>query len=321
MRAFVAVTIALLGIAGPSSAYAQCDAPYSADKLLEDLGNVESFLQNGDNDAASAAAKGMEGKIGCLGELLPAMILGRTYRGIGAGLYVGGNLSRSKDWFASAISVDPTFEYGIQDLPAEHPVVSLFGEVKRVGLDPAVTVEGKAFVAGVHYLDGKKVSTPSAAPAMPHLYQKESDGSISSWLIEGEYFPETVLTNSGSSAANTTDPKGGKEPKGNKNSTGSTPPVSTVTTISRKRPPEKTPLMIGGTAILGGAGAVYFLATVARDQFDNAETQEEVTRLKGKTNSMVVLSAVVLGVGAGTLSWGVIVSDQGTPLPAVNLRF
>lgn len=320
MRAFVQGLAGMLTLLASAPALADCAAPYSSDNVLEDLGNVESFLISNNNDAASAAAKGMASKIGCLSEVLPPIILGRAYRGMGAGLYVGGDLSRSKDWFATAISIDPTFEYGTQDLPADHPVLSVYLDVKRVGLDPVVTVEGKSFVPGVHYLDGKKITTPAAAPAMPHLYQKQVDGNVSTWLIEGEYFPDNVLTNGGSTASSGgTEPKGGKPPKGGE------PAVvkggSTVTTITRKRPPEKTPLMLGGVAVVGGAGAIYALAMGARKDFEEASTLADVERFQKKTNTLVVASSAVLAVGVGTLTWGLIVDDHGTPMPAVNFRF
>ncbi len=322
---FVLGLAAAVSLLGSAPAFADCAAPYTSDNVLEDLGNVESFLLNANNDAASAAAKGMQSKIGCLTEVLPPIILGRAYRGMGAGLYVGGDLTRSKDWFATAISIDPTFEYGTQDLPADHPVLSIYSDVKRVGLDPVVTVEGKSFVPGVHYLDGKKIVTPAAAPAMPHLYQKQVDGNVSTWLIEGEYFPDNVLNNGGSSAsASGTAPAGGKDPKAGKPPKGGTVAAVTppkVTTITRKRPPEKTPLMIGGVVVVGGAGAIYFLAMGARADFEGAKTLADVDKFKKTTNTMVVASSAVLAVGVGTLSWGLIVDDHGTPLPAVNFRF
>ena len=83
MRAFVMGLAAVVTLLGSAPAFADCAAPYSSDNVLEDLGNVESFLLASNNDAAAAAAKGMASKIGCLSEVLPPIILGRAYRGMG----------------------------------------------------------------------------------------------------------------------------------------------------------------------------------------------------------------------------------------------
>ena len=55
-------------------------------------------------------------------------------------------------------------------------------------------------------------------------------------------------------------------------------------------------------------------------QFDNGTTLEEITRLQAATNQLVLVSAATFAVGAGTLTWGVIL-DGGQPVPAVRVRF
>lgn len=325
MRAFPAVVMGTIGIWASQPAFAACAAPYGSDALLEDLSTVESFLRNNDNEAASAAAVQMEGKIGCLNEVLPPMIMGRAYRAIGGGLYVGGNLTRSKDWFATSISIDPTFDYGTEDLPDDHPILLLYSDEKHAGVDDPVQVAGKSFVEGAHFIDGKKSSQPITTPGMPHIYQETVDGTTKTWLIEGVKFPDEVLTGASGAVASTTPtdgkapkpPKPGKEPAAATTHTG----LAAVTTIQRKRPAEKTPLMIAGSAIMAGAGGVYFMAAQSKAAFEDATTNPEVVRLKGKTDSLVVVSGIVLAVGTGALTWGVIVDDEGTPMPAIHVRF
>ena len=46
----------------------------------------------------------------------------------------------------------------------------------------------------------------------------------------------------------------------------------------------------------------------------------EIDRLAGLTNRLVVASAAVFAIGAGTTTWGVIL-DGGTAIPTVNVRF
>ena len=88
-----------------------------------------------------------------------------------------------------------------------------------------------------------------------------------------------------------------------------------------KRPWEKTPLLIGGGAILAGAGGIYFAATQSRKAFNEGKTLNEIEKLQGTTNQLVIASAATLGVGVGVLTWGVILDGSGSPLPAVNFRF
>lgn len=343
MRALASFAMVAVGLGLSSSALAACPTPYTSDGLLEDLGNVETFMRNGDNDAAGAAAKGMESKIGCLNEVLPPIIVGRAYRAIAGGLYVAGELTRSKDWFASALVVDAGFEYGTEDLPASHPVLQVYAEARRMGWDDPLSVEGKKFVAGTHYLDGRKLSEPRANPGMPHLYQFDNAGAVSPYLIQGNAFPAEVLTSATVAAvtpdpktkepktkepktsdpkvASTTEPKT-KDPKVKEPKTGSTAVASTGTSeIKRKRPGEKTPLMIIGGVVMAGAGGVYALAAQSRGDFNDATTLEEVDSLKTKTNQMVVISGAVLAVGAGALTWGIVVGDTGAPIPTIRVRF
>ena len=218
------------------------------------------------------------------------------------------------------------------DLPEDHPILLIYSDEQRAGVDAPVQVAGKVFVTGVHYIDGKKSPLPITAPGMPHIYQETTaDGATKTWLIEGAKFPDEVLTSAGGSSVAAADPADGKDPKpakpgkpekpGKEPTSASRVGLAPVTTIERKRPGEKTPLMIGGAVIMAGAGGVYFMAAQARSAFDDATTGPEVTRLKGKTDSLVVASGIVLAVGTGALTWGVIVDAEGTPMPAVHFRF
>lgn len=350
MRRMSVPAFLIAGIVSSNVAFADCAAPYTSDALLEDLGNVETFLMENNNEAAGATARSMEGKIGCLGETLPGIIIGRTYRAIGAGLYVGGSVPRGEQWFKTSIVVDPTFDYGVQDLPEGHTLITTFGDLKRLPGVPPEPLTGKTFVTGTHYVDGKKLTTPTAVPGIPHLYQKSDGTAVTSWLIEGNAFPDTVLAGAAVASGGTSkepakgSDKGGAEkaPKPEKGGTAKAPEPekggkepakdagkgkpsaspSKVTTVARRRPPEKTPLMIGGIAIIGGSGAVYYMAMQAREQFDGiTDDANAAEQMASKTNSLVVASGVVLGVGAGALTWGLVVDANGTPTPGFSVRF
>ena len=90
------------------------------------------------------------------------------------------------------------------------------------------------------------------------------------WLITGNAFPEDVLTGGGGgNVASNTD----KPPKGDKHNPANPSPgqIDAITTVQRKRPPEKTPLMIGGGLVVAGAGGIYFLAYESKQKFNDAK--------------------------------------------------
>jgi len=320
-----------------SPAWADCAAPATSDKLLADMTTEEDFLRNGDNDAAGKAVGTLQNDVECLNEVLPAMIYPRVYRAIAGGLYVQGDLQHAQDWFGAAVAAEPTFDYGTEDLPPSNPILSVYGEQKRLGSDDPAPADGNpAFKTGIdYYLDGRKLSAPVAVPHIPHVFQsKASDGFVSTWMIDGNSFPDTEFAGSGGNQASTSGdngkpPKGGNDgqvaatdgstatPKSQKHATQNT---DGTVTIGRNRPPEKTPLMIGGGLVIAGAGGVFFLADQARNSFDDGKTVDEITKYEHKTNTLFVISCATMAVGLGTATWGVIV-DDGTVLPAVNVRF
>lgn len=322
MRAPILILAGLLGL--PSVALAECPAPYTSDNVLADLGNIEDFLRSGDNGAASTGAERLQQGLGCLNEVLPGMITGRVYRAIGAGLVAGGNDIGGFDWFLTAVEIDPTFTYGIEDLNADHPARLSYEDAKREIQGEPVVVEGKTFGPGIHYLDGRKLSEPAARLGRPHLFQIDNDG-VESWLIESNDFPAEAFA-----AAAVVDAGNGKAPKGKKpkkekkpkkGKEDKTDAVSDgVTVLGRERPWEKTPLMIGGGLIIGGAGALYFMSAQKHGEFLEASTKEEVDQLQAATNQLFIASGAALAVGAGTLTWGIILHD-GAPMPSVGFRF
>jgi len=89
----------------------------------------------------------------------------------------------------------------------------------------------------------------------------------------------------------------------------------------RKRPVEKTPLMIAGGVAILGAGGLYYWSSVARKNFDESGTTEDSEKFRQQTNSLVIASGAVLAIGAGVLTWGIILDDSGRPLPGLNIKF
>lgn len=350
MRApFLALLPLLLA---PSLAWAaDCAQPYGLDTLLADMVAAEGHLRSGATAPAKEVALKMETGIGCMDAKLPKPMVARTFRVIGAGL-VGGGEDRGKQWFVTAAEVEPGFDYGVEELPADSPIRFAYLDAKGVSAEPE-TIEGKVFTDGKFLLDGSTVDAPTARPGRPHLLQRDA-GGVTSWVIQGADYPADVLTDptpdpeelaavalatkvKEAKAKKVKEPKPEKapkvataekvkEPKAEKvkepkpvKSKASSSSGGTVT-ASRKRPPEKTPLMIGGGVLMGVGGGIYYLAGQRRAEFDASNSLAEVDDLQGQINRLVILSAAVTAVGAGTLTWGVIL-DGGRPMPALQMRF
>jgi hypothetical protein len=311
---------------------AECEAVYTVDNLLTDLVEVESLMRAGDDSGAGPAGDKLLNGIQCLDEAVPSMIAGRTFRAIAMGLYATGDESNGGRWFRTAIDAEPGFEYGMEDMGETHPARNGYLFARDHSGVSRVLLEGKVFAPGDHYVDGKKTSLPTARPDRFHLYQRDHEGTMVGSVIDGNGFPEdavqeenievVVLTNKTKKEKKEKKPKGEKEPKEEAVVADAEPnPLgSGVTVLKRERPPEKTPLMIGGGVILAGAGGLYALSYGSRRSFDGAKTQDEIDTLQSKTNTLFLVSAGVFAAGAGTLSWGIIV-DGGAPGPSVNFRF
>lgn len=349
MHRTVAALLAPLGLLLASNAQAQCAEPYTLDNLLADLGTIEGALRSGDNATAGGGADKMEAGFACMNEVLPVMIVGRAYRAVGAGKIAAGNTDRGLEWFRTATEVEQSFDYGLEDLPADHPVRMYYSDAKIQASGEVVVMEDMSFIDGNHWVDGREVDVPKGRLDRPHLYQLEGGGNVLSWVITGNGFPPDVLqagaaTDAVADAGTDEPTVVGKPPKQKKDKpekdkpekvakdqpekekkgkelkpTASTGSDGTVV-IKRQRPWEKTPLLIGGGAIIAGAGGLYLAATGSRNAFDNAESLDEIERLQTTTNQLVIISAATLAVGAGTFTWGVIL-DGGTPVPSVQIRF
>jgi len=337
-------------VAVPSVASAaDCDTPYSTDKLLADLIATESALRDAKNDEAKSVASRMATGLGCLDAALPRQLIGRTYRAIGAGLVAGGDASTGSGWFRTATEVDQSYDYGVGELPADSPVRGVYLDAKAVSADLEVLAQ-KRFVEGEFKLDGRGINAPAARPDRPHLLQRV-DGSVVSWVFQGASFPDDVIEEAVPVALVAVDPepegkpkkekkvKEPKEPKADKEKVAKAPKdkpekspkpekdnagkgnsVTSDGSLKRKRPPEKTPLMIAGGVILGAAGGVYYMAGQKRSDFNGSNDMEEVDQLQGQVNRLVVASAAVAAVGAGTLTWGIILDGHGA-VPTVRVRF
>jgi hypothetical protein len=310
---------------------ADCAEPYTIDGMLEDLVAIETFLRHNDDPNAGKAAEALRTGLACMNEVLPRMIVGRTLRAVGAGLVAGGDAATGEDWLRTAAELEQSFEFGLEDLSDEHPVRAVYATARSTSEGDDLAVEGAGLASGTVYLDGRKITAPAARIDRWHIVQFDDGSSVRSWVIEGNRFPDAILISAAPAEVPRTKREKAPKPqpaavantgRTNKPNTG-VKPISNNGTVTgvRDRPWEKTPLMVGGGVVIGGAGAVYYLSSVAHRQFEDANDADVLPGLQRKTNRLVIASLAVLAVGSSTLTWGVILDGDGPPLPALRVRF
>jgi hypothetical protein len=315
---------------------ADCEKPYTTDDLLNDLVVAEANLLSEDAAAAKAVATKMQTGFACLNDTLPTILIGRVYRAVAGGLYVGGDEARGKQWMLTAIEVDGAYTYGVEDLGPNHPVRLAFDELKKVPQGDAIALDGgKVFIEGTFLLDGRGLSSPEARLERPHLLQKSGE-SVEAWVIEGNAFPEVVLVDDGAAAVaagagaaaagkKVKEPKGPKPEKAAKpektaKTKGSTAASDGVMVVQRKRPPEKIPLIVGGSAVIIGAGVLYALSHISYGKFEDANTVEDAQKYRNQANAYFISSMAVGAAGIGTLTYGIVV-DGDRVMPTIHVRW
>lgn len=330
----------LLAVTWATNAHAACAEAYSIDALVGDMEAVETFLRNADDENAGVAAHKLVEGLPCMGELLPRPLVGRTLRAVGGGLVASGDREVGAGWLRTAAEIEQVFDYGLEDLPEVHPVREVYADVKGASGGEAVAVPDAGLVTATVYLDGRKLIEPAARLERWHVLQIDDGAKVRSWVIEGNTFPVDALVSTAPVAS-------GKKPKPTKPEPVAAAPVPKPTkvvepspepalepkpkpkpvalsngpvTIERDRPWEKTPLMIGGGAVVAASGALWFLADRTLSEFKDVNDDDALDDLYSRTNRMVLAASVVAGVGVGTLTWGVIL-DGSTGVPAVRFRF
>ena len=276
----------VLAVGSPAFA-GDCAAAYTVDALISDLTLTETHLRNSDDSSAAQIGATLGAGLACLDEPLPSQIAARAYRAVGAGLYVGGQIDEAKKWLFTSLEIDAAYAYGLEDLPADHPLRQDFESYKSMLAGELEPVEGKVFIEGKHYLNGRKIVKPAARPGRYHIYQVDA-GGFQTHRIEGNAFPASSLAAAPEAVvAKGKTPKGGKapkepktkqpkeakvkEPKPAREKKPKKPKTRTriingqeVVIDARERPPEKIPLLIAGGALIAGSGVLAYLAADAK---------------------------------------------------------
>ncbi|MFK7928522.1 MAG: hypothetical protein AB8H79_10045 [Myxococcota bacterium] len=288
-----------------------CAGDYTSDQLVLDVQAVELAIIDQAAPKALSSAKAIESHLPCASTRLPLGFLSRVYRGVAGGLYVGGDRASAEPWFQTAIELDESYRYGVEDLPGDHPVRAIYAAMLRVKQPDANRVATLTFVdGGDWYLDGRKLKGPAATPGRPHLLQRDYDGEIKSWVMSGAAFPKEVMTEVKGAAAD--DGKGRRKKDKSKFAVDVHDMGKGAIEIQRTRPPEQVPLIVGGTGLIVAGLALGVGSYVSKENFKTInDSEEKLAKSQRTTNRLALGAAAAIAVGAGTLSYGFIVSDGG----------
>lgn len=301
--------LALVGLLATGPAAAACPEPVMLDTLLSRTIAIDEALAADQNLTARDGARRLRDELRCLSELVDRATAAQIARGIAAGYVATGEMALGKPWLRTAIDLDGAY---VWTLPDDHPVMEVWRTLSAEPVPDPERLTDESF-AGAAYLDGEPIDEPAATPGRPHLFQL--DGTpVQTWIVIGGRFPAEALGSlSGRSRRASRDRTRDDEAERR---------FGEPLMVDRVRPPEKTPLLVGGAALVVAAGGLYGLAAQRRARFDDvtfARTEGEVRRLRTQVNGLVIGSAAVFAVGAGGIAWGSLVDARGTA--TLRLRF
>lgn len=327
-RALIGLALVGAGVVAAAPAAAQdapaaCEGAYSSDQLVLDVQELEAAVIDEAEKPAITLATAITGKLPCVEQKLPLGFLGRVYRALAGGYYVAGDGKISEAWFRTALEIDRGFRYGLEDLPGDHPLRQVYASMLQAEEVESVALQDKAFIReGTWFLDGRAIDGPVARPGRPHVLQLETpEGEVETWLIQGNGFPADILED----GKNVADKD--KKRKKDRDRTKFDAPVQEMgqgaVLVPRSRPPEQFPLLLTGGSLIAGGVALAVGSFVSRQNFATVRNSEDDLRRSQQATNRLALGAVAAAaLGAGTMTYGIIIDDAGRPAGGrVQVRF
>jgi len=286
------------GMLAGTAAHAECGAPYTTAQMAGDLGAMTTSLRSLDESVFVGAGVRLHLGLPCMTTTLPASAYASAFRYVGTYHFLEGRQDEARGWYRTALELDPSFEWDINDLPIDNPIRKVFEEERVRAVVEPMQLAGKMLApreSGYLLLDGRKMRKAAATGGRPHLLQVVSGGKVeAAHIIDGNEIPEQYLVD-GDEPVAAAKPLPGRQ----------------VDILQRVRPPLKTPLLVvGGVGVAAGIG-LYAGSLVTHAKFNKATTTADVLRFQGTTNSLVIASSACLLVGASAGYVGIIL--DGTP--------
>ncbi len=328
MKRFLLTAVLLLSLSAPRLAAAECASTYTPSQLTDDMSAMTEALRNLDEATFKQIGQKMEARLPCVGRKLPARVYASAYRYIGTQHYLNQDRASANRWFLTALELDPTFEWDINDLGPGHPLRAAFDAQRELAAIDPEAIPGKKLLVpagSAIFLDGRELTEAAVTPGRPHLFQiiSVADESLrQSFIIEGNAIPAQFLQDDiDEPVATQTDAGSGRRSrKGSEVSEGEIAYGDIrVVYVDRVRPPAKTPLMLAGGAGMMIAGGLYAASYATHGRFEQASTTADLLRYQSLTNTLVIASGISAVAGVSVGYAGVMMS--GSPGVFIGGRF
>jgi hypothetical protein len=327
MKKLFLPAVLLLSLSVPLQARAECAVTYNPAQLTDDMAALTEALRNLDEVTFLRIGQQMEANLPCVGRKLPARVYASAYRYIGTQYYLNDDQTTANRWFLTALELDPTFEWDINDLAPVHPLRAAFDAQRELAAIETEAIPGKRLLipAGAAlYLDGRQLTEAAVTPGRPHLFQviSETDGSLrQSFVIDGTAIPVSFLQEEVMDAPEADVPTTAvKRRDRNKVEEGEIAYGDIrVAYVDRVRPPIKTPLMIAGGAGMVVSGGLYAASFAMYNRFEQSTTTDDLLYYQSLTNTLVIASGITAAAGMGVGYAGVMMG--GKPGVFIGGRF
>jgi len=303
------VSLALTGQA--LAADGVCEGTYASDQLVLDVQELEQAVVDQDDKAAISTAIRVRNNLSCVEQRLPLGFLGRVYRGLAGGYYVGGDRKTAESWYRTALEIDRTFRYGVEDLPGDHPLRMVYASMLQADEEDPIPVTGKAFQdGGEWFLDGRRLEAPTARPGRPHVLQRDYQGDVQTWLIDGNGFPAEALVD-GKNVAEDSRRRRRKRDR-SKYDVDVHQMGQGAVLVDRSQPPEQIPLIVAGSTLIAASIGLTAGSYVSKRNFTTIEDSEEaLARSQQTTNRLALGAFAAAALGAGSLTYGIAIGHEG----------
>ena len=274
-----------------TSAFAECEAGYSAEKLGNDISVMSNALRAAQPALFQQAGDSLTKGVPCVTDPMAPIILASVYRYAGLQAFFTGREKEARAWFRSALELDSTFDWDVAEIPIDDPIRPIFDAERETASTEKVAI-GDGVVLNIPdgiriTVDGRPLMKPALTLDRPHLVQsisKADNTVVQVWLIEGNALPEELL------ARTTSVPMAAAGPGGQ---------GVAVQSVERARPPMKTPALIAGGALMAAGVGLYAASFASKGKFESATTLTEAKQYRATTNAMVIGAGGALAAGAG----------------------
>jgi hypothetical protein len=298
-------------------AHAFCEGHnFTAREAALTLSKLNSELINKEIDSFTKRTATLEANLPCMRTPAPPQVFATAYRYIGLGHYFRGDPSTAERWFLTALELNPAHEWGIEELSRTDEVYKIYDTQRELAKSELVPIEGMQVSTpeGTElYIDGRPWNIAAVTEDRPHIVFIVSSMDrhiISRFIVDGNSLPDIILATAEPVQENK---RNKRKKKQQDEGAEEIDQMFAVQKVKRVRPKAKTPLLISGAATVAIAGGIYSYTFVTNDDFYSATTSTAKDEFRKKNNNLIVLSAVVAGMGLGVEYAGVMLDGGSSP--------